>query len=386
MIMAIALGIWGALLVLGLASGLTNMHHKNAVSTYVSHIQIHHPRYDKFALLEDVVQNQDAITSALAKDSRIQGFSPRIKVESFLQSTNGNGALILNGIYPEKEAGVTTIHQTLQEGNYLKDYKRKPPIIISYKLAERLKLGIGSSLKLSFNNIEGAAVSSAFKVVDMFKSGNTLYDEVTAFVPYETLEQLSLSDAPHEIAVMLNEEEQVEAMAAELRKQFPESSIQTWRSIAPELGYADKMLDLVMTLFLSIIMAALAFGIVNTMLMAVLERKKELGMLLAVGMNKKRLFKMIMLETLILCFSGAPLGMLMAILTQLVLGKTGIDLSFLAKGLESVGLQSTIYPSMELKTLLILTVLVVITGLLSALYPSRKALALNPSETLRSAV
>jgi len=72
--------------------------------------------------------------------------------------------------------------------------------------------------------------------------------------------------------------------------QFPGLHIASWRGIAPELGYADTMMDLVMTIFLVIIMLALAFGIVNTMLMAVLERKKELGMLISVGMNKRKVF------------------------------------------------------------------------------------------------
>ncbi|MBR9860375.1 ABC transporter permease, partial [bacterium] len=203
---------------------------------------------------------------------------------------------------------------------------------------------------------------------------------------YTSLEESAGLAEPHEIAIKLKDEDEVESYARLLQEKFPGLKVQTWRSLAPELGYADKMMDLVMTLFLSIIMAALAFGIVNTMLMAVLERKKELGMLMAVGMHKNQIFKMIMFETCMLSFIGAPIGMLMAIVTQLILGKTGIDLSFVAKGLESVGLESTIYPSLDVKTILILTVLVVITGILSAIYPARKALSLNPSETLRTAI
>ena len=385
-IIAIALGIWGGLLVLGLAQGLIEMRHKNAVSTYVSHVQIHNHDYMQYGLVDQTINPSEAIYKKYTEDDRVAGISARIKAEAFLQSTNGNSALVLNGINPKDEASLTTVHTLLEAGNYFEDYKTSRPIIISRKLAERLDLEIGNKIRLSYSNSLGSTVSDVYKVIDLFRTGNSMYDEVNAFVLQEPLKNSLQIDHPHEIGILLNQEEEVDALSEELKNVYPNLDIETWADVAPELGYADKMMELVMTLFLGIIMAALAFGIINTMLMAVLERKKELGMLLAVGMNKKSVFRMIMIETMVLTLLGAPVGITLSLTTQLILSRTGIDLSFLSKGLESVGLESVIYPSLSITPLIILSVLVVLTGILSAIYPARKALSLNPSETLRTAV
>jgi len=140
-----------------------------------------------------------------------------------------------------------------------------------------------------------------------------------------------------------------------------------------------------MTIFLVIIMLALAFGIVNTMLMAVLERKKELGMLISVGMNKRKVFWMIVWESIFLALIAGPLGIVTSYLAIQFFGKYGIDLSFAAAGLRSVGLESIIYPTIDSYYYIVISVLVIITAILSCIYPALKALKLNPAETLRTA-
>jgi ABC-type antimicrobial peptide transport system permease subunit len=135
--------------------------------------------------------------------------------------------------------------------------------------------------------------------------------------------------------------------------------------------------------FVAIILFALAFGIVNTMLMAVLERSREIGMLMAIGMNKRRVFLMILLETSFLVLSGVPFGLVFGALTNLYFGSVGIDLSVFAKAYESFGFGTTVFPKLMLRHYLQMLLLVAITAMLSSLFPARKALALNPSEAIR---
>ena len=132
-------------------------------------------------------------------------------------------------------------------------------------------------------------------------------------------------------------------------------------------------------------MLALAFGIINTMLMAVLERKKELGMLLSIGMNKRKVFGMIIWESIFLALLSGPLGLVSSYVAISIFAKKGIDLSFAASGLKSVGIESTIYPYVENSFYYIISILVILTSILSSIYPAIKALKLNPSETLRTA-
>ncbi|MGB0850628.1 MAG: ABC transporter permease [Bacteroidia bacterium] len=384
-IIAIALGIFGGLAVISTASGLTDMRQDNAIRTYVSHIQIHDSNYLKYGSLTDTISNSHNLYQNIALNSEVKAISSRLKVESFIQSSGGSGGVILNGIVPENEKELTNLNELCEAGNFLQTYKRKPPIIISRKLAKKLNAKIKTTIQCSFTGVDGSSVIGVFKVVDLYSSSNSLYDELNAFVRLEDLQNLSSLYGSHEIAMTLKDEQRVETLRKELISTFPGYQIDSWRGIAPELGYADKMMDLVMTIFLVIIMLALAFGIINTMLMAVLERKKELGMLISVGMNKRKVFWMIVLESIFLALIAGPLGILTAYLAIQFFGTYGIDLSFAAEGLKSVGLESTIYPNLDSSYYLTIAVLVITTAILSCIYPAMKALKQNPSETLRSA-
>jgi ABC-type antimicrobial peptide transport system permease subunit len=137
-------------------------------------------------------------------------------------------------------------------------------------------------------------------------------------------------------------------------------------------------------IFIGIIMLALAFGIINTMLMAILERTKELGMLMAIGMNRRRIFKMIMLETVFLTIVGSIAGMLTGLAITKALGKTGIHFTGWGEGFEAIGFAARVYPIMTPEFFVFTTIMVITTAIISSIWPARKALKLNPVEALRT--
>jgi len=120
------------------------------------------------------------------------------------------------------------------------------------------------------------------------------------------------------------------------------------------------------------------------MLMAVLERVKEIGMLMAVGMNRHRIFFMIILESVLLTVSGGVLGILIGSVVTKFFETRPINLAMFAEGLESYGFASQVYTSLQGETLVTIGILVIITGVLSAVWPARKALKLNPAEATRT--
>ena len=137
-------------------------------------------------------------------------------------------------------------------------------------------------------------------------------------------------------------------------------------------------------IFIGIVMFALAFGIINTMMMTILERTKELGMLMAIGMNRRRIFSMIMLETIFLTIVGAAAGMLAGWIIVKSLGKTGIHFSSWGEGFEAIGFAATVYPVITPSFFMIITVMVIVTAIISSVWPARKALKLDPAEAIRT--
>ena len=118
--------------------------------------------------------------------------------------------------------------------------------------------------------------------------------------------------------------------------------------------------------------------------MSVLERVKELGMLMAIGMNKRRVFSMIMLESVFLTLTGAAVGMIFSGTIVQILSKTGINFEMWSEGFEALGYAAVVYPRVSWINYLVITVLVIATGVISSIWPARKALNLNPVEALRT--
>lgn len=213
-----------------------------------------------------------------------------------------------------------------------------------------------------------------------------MFDERNVFVKKSDLTAISGygKEQVNEIAVRLQNHDKASQMANELSKAYSELKIQAWKQISPDLAMMNDFMNEMMYIFLIIILMALGFGIVNTMLMVVLERIKELGMLMAIGMNKWRVFSMIMYETVILSLIGGILGMLSSSVILHFWADKGLNLSMVAKGLESIGYSAVIYPQISGNFYVVLTGLVILTGILASIYPARKAVKLNPADAIRT--
>jgi ABC-type lipoprotein release transport system permease subunit len=170
----------------------------------------------------------------------------------------------------------------------------------------------------------------------------------------------------HEVAILLQDPAQVPALAQALRSKWPQADVKSWEELSPELELMQQQSALSMAILLVILMVALAFGIVNTMLMAVLERERELGMLMAIGMNRQRIFSMILMETVFLSLVGGPIGCLLGYATVSWLGEAGIDLSAWTKGLQQYGYSTRLYPFLTAREYLVLAGSVVLTALVAA--------------------
>jgi ABC-type lipoprotein release transport system permease subunit len=159
--------------------------------------------------------------------------------------------------------------------------------------------------------------------------------------------------------------------------------IQSWDEIQPMLKSMVSMMDYFSYLFLLIILAALAFAIINTMLMAVMERTREIGMLMALGMNKRKIFSLIMLETVLLSIVGAVLGLLISLFIIHHYATYGFDLSSVAGGLNYLGYSSRIFFRVNTGFYIMTIILVALIAVLSSISPALKALKLQPATAIR---
>lgn len=243
----------------------------------------------------------------------------------------------------------------------------------------------GSRIILSFLDVNGHQTGAAFRICGIFRTNNDLFEAMSLFVPQDELRRLTgLEEGQyHRVIARLEEDDLTNKVTPVVREALPGLEVLSWKEIQTDLAMVTDYINQIYAIFMVIILAALAFGIVNTMLMSVLERTRELGMLSAIGMNRRRVFTMIMLESIFLSIVGGFAGMAVSAVVIAITGHTGINLVKYAEGMEAFGYSANLYPTIGADFFIMLTVMIVITGILSAIYPARKALQLNPVEALR---
>jgi len=249
-----------------------------------------------------------------------------------------------------------------------------------------LNYRIRNKIQITLSDKKGNPIQGIFRVCGIYKTTNTGFDQVSVFVNAGELANLYGNHGilTHEIAVLLNNIEDAGIVKEKLIRIPGENSVRTWKELAPDAAMMNDFMLMYYFIFIGIIMLALAFGIINTMLMAILERTKELGMLMAIGMNHKRIFKMIMLETIFLTIVGAAMGIFSGWAIIESLGKTGIHFSGWGEGFEAIGFAARVYPVVTLEFFVFTTIMVIVTAMISSIWPARKALKLNPVEALRT--
>jgi putative ABC transport system permease protein len=268
-----------------------------------------------------------------------------------------------------------------------KDFSRKELDRYGLLITElALDYRIRSKVQITISDKEGNPVQGIFRVCGIYKTTNTGFEQVSVFVNAGDLASLygGSNILTHEISILLNNINDVSFVREKLSRISAKNSVMTWKELAPDAAMMNDFMVMYYFIFIGIIMLALAFGIINTMMMSVLERTKELGMLMAIGMNRRRIFKMIMLETVFLTFVGAVAGMFLGWVITEVLGKTGIHFTGWGEGFEAIGFAAKVYPVVTPGFFLFTTIMVVVTAVISSIWPARKALKLNPVEALRT--
>lgn len=288
----------------------------------------------------------------------------------------------LEPIYGERFTSGRKLQKAVENLLGEKDYKKfiNPVMEAAWSYRE------GSRIILTFVDINNIQTGAAFRISGIFRTNNDMFEETSVFVPEEELRKLTgLKDNDyHRVIGLLDENSFTEEATSEIREALNSYEVLNWKEIQPDLAMFADMMQQIYGLFMAIILAALAFGIVNTMLMSVLERTKEIGMLAAIGMNRRRIFIMIMLESIFLSIVGGLSGMAVGGTVIALTAKKGINLMQYSEGFEAMGYSAHLFPAIDTNFFIITTILIVLTGILSSMYPARKALQLNPVEAIRT--
>ena len=382
-LIAITLGLWGALLAGAIMTGWGESMVNTAIKRNLAHIQLHQPGFAENREVTRYIPNGMQILAKIRTMPGVQAVSGRTLVDGMAASAASTFGVTIEGIDPDQAMKVTSISRMLVAGSYFGGMD-KNPIVVGAKLAERLHLKLHSKVVLNFQGMDGNLVYAAFRVQGIFKSDSAVFDKSHVFLKRpDLLRLLGSSPVIHEIAVRAVSSRHLPQLVASLQTAYPKLSVKTWKELSPEVAVTAAALESWSYLFVGIILMALVFGITNTMLMAVMERIQELGILLAVGMKRSYVFSMILLETVMLSLTGGICGMLLGKVTIAALSHTGIDFSAFASSLEMFGSATRVYPYLPSGIYLALLGMIVVAAAAASALPALKAIRLRPSEAIR---
>ena len=385
---ASAFGVGAFVFLGGFVDGYLAQLVENSTGYVTGHLQVQHPRFRS----EMEPSNSLAASEGLLRDLRalpqVRAAAPRVQNMVLASSAAQSQNMMLVGIDPVAEREVTFMHRAVRSGRALVPGGDRE-IVLGDRMAEKLGLRIGDKMVVMTQALGGEVGSAAFRVAGLFDTGSDAFDSALGFVTVRAAQDLlAMPGRVSAIAVRLQDRSlEAQAMAGVQRLLQPGTAVAVgWRSLLPEVDQMIEYVRVVVRLITGIVLAVVAIGIMNTLLMSVMERTRELGIMMALGTRPRAIVGLVLIESLVLAAVGIAAGVAMGVPLIAYFGARGLDLSAYARGVESIpGLTGVIHPMFVPSGVAMPMLLLFALSAAAALYPAWRAARLQPATAIRHA-
>jgi ABC-type lipoprotein release transport system permease subunit len=380
--LALAMGLAMLMLLASFIQGEMSDAIDTAIRLQSGHLQVRAKSYDegKASLQwEDLVQDPEQVAAQIASLGPVQAATPRLFASGFVSVRDESAGVRIYGIEPLSEANAP-YREGLVSGEFLTPDDREG-VLIGKPLADRLGLKVGDRLTLSSNTADGDVAEQPFTVRGIYSTQSGGFDGGTVFLPLAKAQAMAgAEDHASTIFVLLKDGAQLDSVVAALQSSTYE--VLTWTKMNELILQTEALANSYMGIFYLIILGVTATVIVNTQIMSVFERTREIGILSAIGMKSRRIMAMFMAEASLLAVGGILLGLLLGGLIVAYFTKFGFYIGDF--GVTGMLFTDTIYTELTLRDTVTLTALAFIITLLAGLYPAVLASRMEPVAALRA--
>ncbi len=382
MLGAVAVGVWAMIFMTALSRGMVDQMIADGISALPGHVQVHHPDYLDDPSVANRIMIGDAELARRFDGAGFLAWASRVRVPAVITSERDSRGIVLLGIDPAAERDFSFVDFDAVEGRFLEDSEDNG-VVIGRKMAELLETGIGKRVVLMSQDPDNDIADRGFRVVGLFEANMPAFEEAFVFVGKRTAQRmLRIGDSTTEIFVVGDDYRDVEATFSKVAERIDGSlEVRRWQEVDTYLGAMLKVMDGFVLIWMIVIFLALSFGLVNTLVMAVFERVREIGLMLALGMKPVSILGQILIESMLLLAVGLLIGNVLAVASVLPL-RDGIDISVVAEGMEMMGAASVLYPKLYLKDLVTANLVVLVLGFLASLSPAWRASRYEPVEAI----
>ena len=381
LLLAIAFALAGATLTNSLMRGWQYDMLDRAVENLVGHVKVQAAEYRDDPNMQHSFKLPADFKPQIA-GVEVAGWAPRIKVPAVVLSERESRGVQLVGVDPEREnisffADLTLAGDTLVDQN-------DGRIVLGAELARQLQTSVGRKVVVLTQGADGKNRERGFRIAGLFDADGTSMEKTFAFTGL-TSARTFLGDGRSgdgdglvtEVSVVLADEPQRQQAVQDLAITFPDKDVADWRTLQPQVAEMFAMADVAIYIIFVLMMGGLAFGLVNTLIAAVMERVRELGMLRAIGMPRRVVLMQVVVESMFIMSVGIVLGLAAGCLGVWALAD-GIDLSAFAEGIDAFGMSALLIPVLSVDDLLLFSGLSLLLGLVASIFPALRAVRITP--------
>ncbi|MDK1080536.1 MAG: ABC transporter permease [Anaerolineae bacterium] len=344
------------------------------------HIQVRATDYDPDKLSvawEYLLENPEQAAAQIEALDQVKVATPRLIASGIVSVQDQHSGVKIMGVDPASIANAPFI-DGLVEGEFLTADDREG-ILIGYPLAENLKIGIGDQINLLVNTSAGSVDEQSFTIRGIFSTNSTAYDKAIVLMPIAKAQAFSGADKHASfIFVLLHNRDDAKAVAAALKN--PNLQVETWAEMNDILVVMDEFSNAFILILGSIVLGITATVIVNTLIMSVFERTREIGVLTSIGMKGSQIMSLFLVEASFLAAGGIAFGLLVGWALSAYYGMVGIYFGDL--GVTGILLGDRIYAYLTLEDTIKLTITALVITLLASIYPALLASRMEPVEAL----
>ena len=355
---------------------------ESAIRLQSGHLQVRARTYNesKTSLKwEDLIENPDQIAAQIAALPPVKFATPRLFASGFVSVGNESAGVRVYGIDPLSEANAP-YRDGLVSGEFITPDDREG-LVIGWALADKLGLSAGDQVNLSVNTSNGEVDEQLFTIRGIYTTRTPGFDTFTVFLPLAKAQAITQAENhASTIFVMLKDTAQTDVVVQAL--QGSKYEVLTWLKMNELIVQTEDLASSFMIFFYLIVLSISATVIINTLIMSVFERTREIGILSAIGMKGGRIMAIFLAESSLIAVGGIILGLILGGLMVAYMSKYGIYIGNM--GVTGYLLSDTIYAKLTIKNTVNLSILALIVTLLAGLYPSFLASRMEPVEALRA--
>ncbi len=362
----------------------------SAVKIHTGHLQVQAEGYQDKRTMRLVVPDPETIGSILEQTPGIDAYTYRANAFSLVSSEERTYGIVVIGIDPAREANVSTLKKVIRQGSYLSEGDTNQALL-GELLAKNLQVGLGDELVVIGQGRDGSVAATVVEVKGTYNSGQDEFDRSSIHIPLKHFQDIyAMRGGVHEVVALGKSLGAIPAIRKTVEDTIENDDkknllvVLDWIDLMPGLIEGIK-LDLISGLILyCILILVVAFSILNTFLMAVFERTKEFGVMMAIGTTPRRLTKLLLLESITMTVIGIVVGIIAGCLITWYFQVHGIAISGMSEVVRQFGIPERMYPKLSFLSVTIGPTLVLFITFFTALYPALKVRRLRPVEALSS--